>query len=303
MRIINSDHTHAYKLLGDDIVIAGIELTNYYKEVISDLEMEIQLTKTLESKDSFEFTKRFFKSGEEFSPLPLGELSYSTEQYWTISAFIHKMVEVGYKPDMNRLINVIAKHFWKGRKVEYMKAKIASYYFSVNPFKDGWDDNIDTQLGKWIKPHIWNLGCNTTTDFKKQWILQMYMKVQMEFIHETLITTVKNCQKWFNEKYFHDWRDKNGDEYHPLVCIIHKCIHHLNSIEYTNSSNAIQETDKFYKLKLSLKDFILFPKDIKTIYSKSGHQSKLKARAILNNRLEAYIKTVIDSEFSESFRG
>lgn len=78
---INSDRTHTYKLLGDDIVIAGIDLANYYKEVISDLEMEIQLTKTLESKDSFEFTKRFFKSGEEFSPLPLGELSYSTEQY------------------------------------------------------------------------------------------------------------------------------------------------------------------------------------------------------------------------------
>jgi hypothetical protein len=80
-KVLNSDTTNVYKLLGDDIVIAGEELASNYRRIITELEMEIQETKTLESKDSYEFVKRFFKSGEEYSPLPLGELSYSTEQY------------------------------------------------------------------------------------------------------------------------------------------------------------------------------------------------------------------------------
>jgi hypothetical protein len=43
--------------------------------------MEINLSKTIESVDSFEFAKRFFIQGQELSPLPIGSLKHATSHY------------------------------------------------------------------------------------------------------------------------------------------------------------------------------------------------------------------------------
>jgi len=52
-------------LLGDDLVISGNEFATSYKEIISELDMQISDFKTIESKTSFEFAKRFYVKGEE----------------------------------------------------------------------------------------------------------------------------------------------------------------------------------------------------------------------------------------------
>lgn len=70
-----------YILLGDDLVISGSEFSTSYKEIISNLGMEISIEKTIESKDSFEFAKRFFIQGREMSPLPIGQLKHASSTY------------------------------------------------------------------------------------------------------------------------------------------------------------------------------------------------------------------------------
>jgi hypothetical protein len=85
----------SYILLGDDIVISGTEPSTCYKEIIESLGMEINLTKTLISKTSFEFAKRFFINGDEWSPLPIGQLKHAKSQYWDIVGFIEQCEDRG----------------------------------------------------------------------------------------------------------------------------------------------------------------------------------------------------------------
>lgn len=54
-----------YMLLGDDCVISGSSFAASYKEIISQLQIKISESKTIESNDSFEFAKRFYVKGEE----------------------------------------------------------------------------------------------------------------------------------------------------------------------------------------------------------------------------------------------
>jgi len=54
-----------YMLLGDDLVISGKDFASSYKEIVHNLGMEISEQKTIESKDSFEFAKRFYVKGQE----------------------------------------------------------------------------------------------------------------------------------------------------------------------------------------------------------------------------------------------
>jgi hypothetical protein len=84
-----------YILLGDDLVISGHSSSKLYKEKVHDLGMEINLSKTIESMDSFEFAKRFFIQGQELSPLPIGSLKHATTHYWDIVGFIDQCEDRG----------------------------------------------------------------------------------------------------------------------------------------------------------------------------------------------------------------
>jgi len=59
-----------YIILGDDIVIKHDAIAKRYIKVIKSLGVELSLTKTHVSKDTYEFAKRWFKNGNEFTGLP-----------------------------------------------------------------------------------------------------------------------------------------------------------------------------------------------------------------------------------------
>lgn len=63
-----------YKILGDDIVICQKALADKYLQVMSQLGVEINETKTHSSANLFEFCKRFFLNSVEISPFPLNAL-------------------------------------------------------------------------------------------------------------------------------------------------------------------------------------------------------------------------------------
>lgn len=57
-------------MLGDDIVIKDTDVARQYSSIIASLGVKISLEKTLVSKDSFEFAKRFFSKGQELTSYP-----------------------------------------------------------------------------------------------------------------------------------------------------------------------------------------------------------------------------------------
>lgn len=66
-----------YLLLGDDIVIRDDDVARRYRSVLELLGVEISATKTLVSKDTFEFAKKVYHKGEDISPIPAWSLSLS----------------------------------------------------------------------------------------------------------------------------------------------------------------------------------------------------------------------------------
>jgi len=61
-----------YILLGDDIVINNDMVASSYREVMTDLGVDLSEYKTHVSKDTYEFAKRWFHKGTEVTGLPLG---------------------------------------------------------------------------------------------------------------------------------------------------------------------------------------------------------------------------------------
>lgn len=57
----------AYWILGDDIVIHDEKVALEYLKIINELGMDIAMEKSLVSCDTFEFAKRIFHQGQEFS--------------------------------------------------------------------------------------------------------------------------------------------------------------------------------------------------------------------------------------------
>lgn len=60
-----------YVILGDDILFGDRELASAYRARLSSLGVAVSVEKTLVSKDTFEFAKRWFHKGEEVTPFPV----------------------------------------------------------------------------------------------------------------------------------------------------------------------------------------------------------------------------------------
>lgn len=60
-----------YRLLGDDIVIRNNAVAKAYAATMTSLGVGISPAKTLVSKDTFEFAKRFFFQGVEVTGFPI----------------------------------------------------------------------------------------------------------------------------------------------------------------------------------------------------------------------------------------
>jgi len=63
-----------FKVLGDDIVIRDSKLAIQYHEILDTLGVPVSKAKTMASKTTFEFAKRWFHKGIEVSPFPVSAL-------------------------------------------------------------------------------------------------------------------------------------------------------------------------------------------------------------------------------------
>jgi len=82
-----------YALLGDDLLIIGEEVYSAYKEVVQLCGMILNETKTFQSKDLFEFAKRFFYKGVEITPFPIGAVINAQSSLPSIAVAIDNSFE------------------------------------------------------------------------------------------------------------------------------------------------------------------------------------------------------------------
>jgi hypothetical protein len=110
----------------------------------------------------------------------------------------------------------------------------------------------------------------------------------MEFIHNNIVRQVRSFNVYCQKQYYQDFKLEN-DTTHPIVKILHTCASSLNQIEYSASSNAVEETKAYVKMRVKLSDFTLLPNDITKVLNESNHSKSQRARAYLSNNLESLI--------------
>lgn len=86
-----------YMILGDDIVIHHDEVARNYKEILRNLGVSTSEQKTHQSKDTFEFAKRWYCQGIEVSPWPIHALVASLNHWPQVVELLdNEVVKRGY---------------------------------------------------------------------------------------------------------------------------------------------------------------------------------------------------------------
>jgi len=76
---------HGYVLLGDDIVIGNHDVAKHYREIMDNLGVQISEAKSHVSEDTFEFAKRWVRSGQEITGAPIKGMLDSTRFYEVVN--------------------------------------------------------------------------------------------------------------------------------------------------------------------------------------------------------------------------
>ena len=95
---VNKYPFYNYCLLGDDIVIAGSEVGQSYKEVIMQLGVSISESKTHVSDDTFELAKKWYHRGAQITPFPLNRALESNGDYVSLAETIADAYRKGLTP-------------------------------------------------------------------------------------------------------------------------------------------------------------------------------------------------------------
>lgn len=96
-----------YCILGDDIVIADTDVANWYRRILSDLDMPISEQKTHESKYFYEFAKRYVYQGQEISPFQLSSFKSVYKRYYLLQNFLENQSLHGWKLERNLIPGLI----------------------------------------------------------------------------------------------------------------------------------------------------------------------------------------------------
>lgn len=96
-----------YALLGDDIVIANESVANCYHALMTQiLGVEINLSKSLISKHSFEFAKRLIHLEGEVSPIGAKNLLVGVKSLKGIPSILLDLINKGYSLTEDQVTNM-----------------------------------------------------------------------------------------------------------------------------------------------------------------------------------------------------
>lgn len=115
-------HFTAYGLLGDDIVIYNDAVAKSYHYLMTEvLGVDINLSKSMVSTDSFEFAKRIIIKGEEVSAIGAKNLLLALKTHKGFPSVLLDMVNKGVKHNETSITEMFSKNVPTVRKSQFMK--------------------------------------------------------------------------------------------------------------------------------------------------------------------------------------
>lgn len=179
-----------YRLLGDDIVIRHKDVAERYAQILKDLGVGISPTKTLVSKDTFEFAKRIFHQGQEVTGFPIHGIAMATRSGWQD---VYNVMETASKRNFGELASLftprIIESFYKALGKDSQFARTAQRY--CRAFYTLTSANTCTPFFRTVIRYWFPLlGCATDTETLFLGIRRRYLKELRGEIDKQLQDTI-----------------------------------------------------------------------------------------------------------------
>lgn len=132
-------HFKDYCLLGDDLVIANAAVAGQYRTLCSQLDMPISEAKTHVSNDTFEFAKRWFTAGVEFTGFSIAGLGNVYKSYALLHNYLDTQRLHGWSLEIDRhpgLISSIYKLYGRPAQAERV-VKLYMVFDSITKVLNG----------------------------------------------------------------------------------------------------------------------------------------------------------------------
>jgi hypothetical protein len=147
-----------YIILGDDIVIKNDDVSKHYIRIINKLGVDISLTKTHVSVDTYEFAKRWIKNGQEITGIPVRGIIHNFKNINIVFTIIYDHFKIKknlYLSNFSLIgsITLIYKNFYliNGKKKYFPVRRLFSYINRLKTFSALLDVIFDYQNNQNIR--------------------------------------------------------------------------------------------------------------------------------------------------------
>lgn len=187
-----------YCLLGDDLVLTNPKVVREYRAIMDSLGVVISDSKTHVSEHSYEFAKRWFRSGIEVSGFPFGSILEGYHKWYTLAnALTEGLSRWSLSPlDVESRAWVALMILLEIRIRDLEKMKVLWHF----PKKG---DSFEVQCDKsyWLTRRFFAglISCNLSRVWRRKFILQIMAEVKTA-LYEQGLKKVAHQLHGFNQK-------------------------------------------------------------------------------------------------------
>nr|QIQ28428.1 putative RNA-dependent RNA polymerase [Fusarium sacchari mitovirus 1] len=140
-KLSNIDNFDQYIILGDDIVIKNDIVAKNYIKIINKLGVDISLTKTHVSKDTYEFAKRWIKNKSEITGLPSRGIILNYKNPFIVFTILYDFYKIKKNQYLSCYslvgsVNALYKNLYliKGKKKYFPVRRLNTYIQRIKTF-------------------------------------------------------------------------------------------------------------------------------------------------------------------------
>lgn len=191
-------HWANYCLLGDDVVLTNSRVVDHYKSIMSELGVDISLSKSHTSNNMYEFAKRWYKDGIEISGFPLGTFLESTKKWYTLAECLTEGLSRWSLSPLEVESRAIRKLLHKLDLRLRDQDKMLTFW--CLPRSTDTSEVINEKTNRFFIRHLpLVFSCNQTVHTKRKFILGMCIEIKAAMIKSNLVSLTKQLSG-FNVK-------------------------------------------------------------------------------------------------------
>jgi hypothetical protein len=193
-----------YAMLGDDIVIADDVVAARYVQYIKDIGVEINMSKTLVSPNTFEFAKHLYHKGQDVSGFPISGMYEMRKIPTMVYLFIAEQIRSrGFQPSQPLLSYDLFKDLYDrlGAPVPAIRKILYPHWRRIVlfPFAGLLEDPVKDARRFLIESGL-RVSCNTSNDWCYQVCAEYFATIYANTTLDALKSEVERFQACYSDK-------------------------------------------------------------------------------------------------------